>query len=506
MSNQSKDDTHAHLKSFFKKLSQDFVNLRLERGLPVSNTPPSGHFSTRTNTNLITEPSSSSTEVEKDGVPIALNSHEETGGHIRFPKILESPPDPEGFRSLIDEHVPVLILGCLQDRNLVMQRWKSSEYLLERMDGRKVKVALTPDGRADDLIELRGSGERGGSELGKVFALPLEVDLDFGMFLGMLEDQSSRSAQDRDGGEGEESRGEGHGGDGLVAYLQSQNSNLENSQFGGDLSPLLEDLCVRTFPDGETATGQGDGVGESAGFEPGGNERRSDLIWASEAIGSNPEATNIWIGTSRSRTSMHRDFYENLFTVVRGWKEFTLYPPNEGIFLCDDEQFPIYKYEPVRKSISEEGEDGELSSIPKRLVLQPTGMEPTRWIPIDPSLGKSHPRNKAYIRSEDRAMPVLDSANEDDFDDPRVEESAKRFGFSLEPIKIRVHEGETLYLPSGWYHHVAQEEDSSSGLGQGLCLCLNWWYEITDDMAVKLADSELQVDGGQEGEYGGGDL
>ena len=39
-----------------------------------------------------------------------------------------------------------------------------------------------------------------------------------------------------------------------------------------------------------------------------------------EALGSPPEAANLWIGTDASVTSFHRDHYENLYCVVRGTK------------------------------------------------------------------------------------------------------------------------------------------------------------------------------------------
>lgn len=94
-----------------------------------------------------------------------------------------------------------------------------------------------------------------------------------------------------------------------IPYLQSQNSNLTSGAESGDFSPLLKDVADK---DGKTS-----------------------LHWADEALGHKLEATNLWIGTSKSYTSMHRDHYENLFTVLRGTKIFTLYPPCEAYFLCD---------------------------------------------------------------------------------------------------------------------------------------------------------------------------
>ena len=45
-----------------------------------------------------------------------------------------------------------------------------------------------------------------------------------------------------------------------------------------------------------------------------------------EALGSAPEAGNLWIGTDASMTSFHRDHYENLYCVIRGTKVSTCLP------------------------------------------------------------------------------------------------------------------------------------------------------------------------------------
>lgn len=55
----------------------------------------------------------------------------------------------------------------------------------------------------------------------------------------------------------------------------------------------------------------------------------SHLGWATEAIGSEPEAVNLWIGNQHSRTSFHKDHYENLYAVVTGEKHFLLLPPTD---------------------------------------------------------------------------------------------------------------------------------------------------------------------------------
>lgn len=52
-----------------------------------------------------------------------------------------------------------------------------------------------------------------------------------------------------------------------------------------------------------------------------------------------PDAINLWIGTRRSVTALHRDNYENIYVVLRGLKHFVLLPP-----LCQ----PCVRERPLR--------------------------------------------------------------------------------------------------------------------------------------------------------------
>lgn len=83
----------------------------------------------------------------------------------------------------------------------------------------------------------------------------------------------------------------------MVAYLQSQNSNLSEAP----LKQLLPDLP-------------------------------SPPTFARKALNDQePDATNIWIGDHNAVTSLHRDPYENLYLVIKGSKTFTLFSPLEEI-------------------------------------------------------------------------------------------------------------------------------------------------------------------------------
>lgn len=365
---------------------------------------------------------------EQQGIPFSQDE-----GTDDWPLRVPKPPSADEFRQVIDQHAPVLIAGCMSDRP-ALAKWKDTGYLESSMGSdRKVVVAVTPDGRADDLITHPEQVE-------KIFALPSEESMPFSELLSRLAKQVQGKPD-------------------TIAYLQSQNSNLSVQEYG-DLSPLLHDLELRTSSE---------------------ESKRSDLSWATEAIGYPPEATNLWIGTSASRTSMHRDYYENLFTVVRGWKEFTVFPPFEACFLCDDDEYPVYKY--VKGSSPE-------STL--RLERDQEGAK-TRWIPIDPTLPKDAERNAPFVHRDlnlNSPSAALDRKHT-----PRT-----KYGYALPPLKIRVHEGETLYLPSGWFHHVAQQHDQQlvavtgkDPVDRGLCLCLNWWYEISDDVAIQLEEMNLSI-------------
>ena len=56
-------------------------------------------------------------------------------------------------------------------------------------------------------------------------------------------------------------------------------------------------------------------------------EDTRELNWAREAFGKSPDAVNFWMGDERAVTSTHKDPYENIFCVVRGHKDFILFPP-----------------------------------------------------------------------------------------------------------------------------------------------------------------------------------
>lgn len=51
------------------------------------------------------------------------------------------------------------------------------------------------------------------------------------------------------------------------------------------------------------------------------------LDFGRRAFSKEPDAINFWMGDSRAITSMHKDPYENIYSVVSGYKDFILIPP-----------------------------------------------------------------------------------------------------------------------------------------------------------------------------------
>jgi len=273
-------------------------------------------------------------------------------------EILDSIPSSLEFSQLVRVGRPVLIKDSpIPD---AMHKWTDT-YLVQQCGDRLISVAVTPNGRADAVT--RGDD-------GKLyFVEPHTEQMTMSDFLSKL------SA----GYNGED-----------VHYLQSQNGNIfsNSSGEGSEFEGLQSDL-------------------------PG------DLSWCTDALGSAPDAVNIWIGDSRSVTSIHSDPYENVYCVLRGSKAFTLFSPTEG-WCMKERTYPHAQY--TRSSTST-----------LALTPSPASTPPVRWSSIlDPS-------------DSDQLPP------------------------GAHPIHITVKAGESLYLPAGWWHYVRQSD---------VTIAVNYWYDM----------------------------
>ncbi|KAK3583289.1 hypothetical protein CHS0354_011178 [Potamilus streckersoni] len=174
-----------------------------------------------------------------------------------------------------------------------------------------------------------------------------------------------------------------------VFYIQKQNSNLTE-----EFSSIIEDV-------------------------------ETDIPWGSEAFGKLPDAVNFWMGDGRAITSTHRDHYENLYCVVKGWKKFILIPPSD---------LPHVPYETYQAAVYKQDDIGEFQIIDD----EATGQVP--WVAVDllnPDLEK-YPQ---YAKCQ--------------------------------TVEVTVREGDVLYLPSLWFHHVQQSHG---------CIAVNFWYDMEFDI------------------------
>jgi len=135
-----------------------------------------------------------------------------------------------------------------------------------------------------------------------------------------------------------------------------------------------------------------------------------------------PEASNLWIGSSNSVTSLHKDHYENLYLCLDGEKMFTLLPPTDILQVTTRRNLAVHRWERIAEATSS-------SKRPQlhELTLRPTGDAPIEWIDDDWELSNM-----------------------------------------TSPLNIRLQAGEVLYIPSFWLHSVTQSRPT---------LAVNYWFD-----------------------------
>lgn len=235
----------------------------------------------------------------------------------------------------------------------------------------------------------------------------------------------------------------------MIYYLQSQNSNLTTTP----LSPLLSDL-PRHLP------------------------------FARPVLGD-PEAVNIWIGASESVTCTHRDPYENLYLVLRGCKKFTLYPPVEELCLYAkkvrtgrhvldrNDEFEI-----VLDDDDDKDDDTHAPPLPSDNDVQDE----------DEGKGKSEGDDDDDDGGKIPWIPI----DPDTIDLVPPDTMASKYPYYRysHPVTVTVWEGEILYLPSGWFHHVRQECGVWDDGEVAPCIAVNYWYDM-DYEGEKYATREM---------------
>eukprot|EP01060_Flectonema_neradi_P013888 TRINITY_DN20611_c0_g1_i1.p1 TRINITY_DN20611_c0_g1~~TRINITY_DN20611_c0_g1_i1.p1 ORF type:complete len:327 (+),score=46.34 TRINITY_DN20611_c0_g1_i1:38-982(+) len=172
-----------------------------------------------------------------------------------------------------------------------------------------------------------------------------------------------------------------HGPEATIYYAQKQNNS-----FNEEYQPLHEDV--------------------DPGIEK----------FGTEIFGEPPSAVNFWMGGDKTVSSLHKDPFENLYSVVRGTKKFLLLPPWEGSSI---------PYNTHKQGVWRHSGDG--FSV-ERLDSE------VKWAVLDPN-------HKRY--------------------------------YNTHPIEVIVNAGETLYLPGLWYHEVSQYGDE-----EGTTIAVNYWYDM----------------------------
>ncbi|OCH94076.1 Clavaminate synthase-like protein [Obba rivulosa] len=282
--------------------------------------------------------------------------------------VMETSPNALEFSRLVHISRPVLIKNS--EAPDAMSRW-TDQYLIQKMGNSKISVAVTPNGRADAVTT--------GPDGKQYFAEPYVQRLTMSSFLAALSSGDSNSREE-------------------VRYLQSQNGNMFRSSY----------FDVHDAED------------EPSEFEALREDVPSEIPWCSEALDRPPDAVNLWIGDSASVTSIHSDPYENVYTVIRGAKHFTLLPPTEGWCLSER----VYPHSTYMRS-----------PTTNKLVLDPSSSEvpEVRWSSVtDPTVPGALPPE-------------------------------------AHPIHITVEAGQTLYLPAGWWHFVRQTQ---------VTIAINYWYDM----------------------------
>lgn len=284
---------------------------------------------------------------------------------------LDLPPSSLQFSRLVRISRPVKIKGL---RIPAAALW-TNEYLCEKMADKLVSIAVTPNGRADAVCE---------GPNGQIYFVEPHIEkMSFADFMAKL-----------------------NGDQPEVYYLQSQNGNIYSANETHSSSEY-EALQVDVPP---------------------------EISWCSEALDRKPDAVNLWIGNGESITSIHCDPYENIYTVVRGVKYFTLLPPTDACYLKE-------KYFPHASFSRESPGSG--------LQVTPTANAPrVRWSTImDPSRDLSP---------------------------------------DAHPIHVTLRAGESMYLPPGWWHYVRQAAE--------ITIALNWWYDMDMEGMVWVVLNYLRGD------------
>lgn len=329
----------------------------------------------------------------------------------------------------------------------------------EPQDGKKrVTVALTPNGYADAVTQVTYTstdGEKaaqGAEATERIFLSAAEVKLTLPELYQMLKANPGVSATLPSATIDMRAYKEAQWS-GAIAYAQLQNNcfNTEYKHLRADVVPNVEKFGTRIF-------------------------------------GSEPEASNAWLGTGVSVSSLHQDWVENLYSVVRGVKEFLLIPPWEGIFVPRPE-IPSACFELDEAASSSEKLDFRFKPYP----VKDNSVMPWMDFDVTPEFVETSDEativealNRNIEACHQRSLAGIPEALRSDLPPKKAT--------TLHPLVAHVHPGETLYLPSMWLHRVSQRADetdittrahhrasgsSSEEMPLPLIAAVNYWFDMS---------------------------
>ncbi|GBL91848.1 JmjC domain-containing protein 7 [Araneus ventricosus] len=163
-------------------------------------------------------------------------------------------------------------------------------------------------------------------------------------------------------------------------------------------------------------------------FPPIADDIRTDIPWVNEALDSGPIAANLSIGNLEAFTLMHNDHYDNFFYVLRGTRQFKLFPPIAHVCM------PYKKFKKFQWVKDKKNNDWDMKDLKAEIEVIPSETEP---------------------------------------------ENLEKNGFyrNLKSYVVNIHPGEALYVPALWYHEYHQSDD---------CFTLNYWYDLKWDLKFPL--------------------
>ena len=228
---------------------------------------------------------------------------------------VKCPSAAEFLRDFVLPNKPCVITGLMDDWP-ARHCW-SPEYLCTALGEKSVSINVTPNGRGDAVTS------------DGYFAMPEERTMTFAEFVATLRDKSTDE----------------------VCYLSHQNDNLRTQLGDARAGSSLAQDVPASIPFVDEALGHPpDAVGFAAqarvcfpkvalpsllapDLAPHLSSPQPNLMPTPPRPGRLPPAmtplcqVNLWFGDERAVTTLHKDHYENMYAVVSGRKEFTLYPP-----------------------------------------------------------------------------------------------------------------------------------------------------------------------------------